>query len=145
MYCSTHVGSRRLEILRSNQGASRLSRSNLVGFTVVTMANIAVYKPTRILSADSASELTFWIRQKLDEGMQHLIVDLKNVMFMDSSGLGSLVAARRMTHEHGAKFVLTSLNGQAQMLFDLAGVQDLFLVFPTIESYRNSLPEEVSL
>jgi len=109
------------------------------------MAKIAVYKPTRILSADSASELTFWIRQKLDEGIKHLVLDMKNVMFMDSSGLGSLVSARRMVHEHGATFVLTSLNGQAQMLFDLAGVQDFFVVFPTIDSYQNSLPKEVSL
>jgi len=118
---------------------------NLLGLIWLLMAKIAVYKPTRILSADSASDLTFWIRQKLDEGVQHLLVDMKNVMFMDSSGLGSLVAARRMAHEHGAAFVLTSLNGQAQMLFELAGVEGLFQVHSSTESYRNSLAEEVSL
>lgn len=98
-----------------------------------------------MLSADNASDLTFWIRQKLDDGAKRLVVDMKNVMFMDSSGLGSLVAARRMAHERGAVLVVTSLNGQAHMLFELAGVGGLFPMFSTIDAYRNSLPEEVSL
>lgn len=109
------------------------------------MAKIDVFKPTRMLSAGNASDLTFWMRQKLDEGSKHLVVDMKNVMFMDSSGLGSLVAARRMAHEHGAVLVLTSLNGQAHMLIELAGVEELFPLFSTVDAYRNSLPEEVSL
>ena len=109
------------------------------------MAKIDVFKPSRMLSAGNASDLTFWIRQKLDEGAKHLVIDMRNVMFMDSSGLGSLVAARRMAHEHGAVVVLTSLYGQAQMLFELAGVEGLFPLFSTVDDYRDSLPKEVSL
>ncbi|MBD1910080.1 MULTISPECIES: STAS domain-containing protein [unclassified Leptolyngbya] len=109
------------------------------------MAKIDVFKPTRMLSASNASDLTSWIRQKLDAGSKHLVIDMRNVMFMDSSGLGSLVAARRMAYERGAVLVLTSLYGQAHMLLELAGVERLFPLFSTVDDYRSSLPEEASL
>lgn len=105
------------------------------------MANIDVYKPSRILSASCASEVTYWVRQKLDEGAQHILIDLRNVMFMDSSGLGCLVAARRMALETGATLALSSLNGQAGMLFEMAGVESLFLLVDGIEDYRLHLEQ----
>lgn len=107
------------------------------------MANVSLYKPDRMLSSSSASEVTFWVRQKIDEGVQHLLVDLRNVMFMDSSGLGCLVAARRMALETGATFALCSLNGQAKMLFELAGVEDLFLIVDGIKAYEELLDSGV--
>lgn len=109
------------------------------------MAKIDVYKPSRILSAACASEISFWVRQKLDEGSQHLLIDLRNVMFMDSSGLGCLVAARRMTIETGATFALTALNGQARMLFEMAGVEDLFLIVDSMDAYQALLNSGVAM
>lgn len=107
------------------------------------MTKIDVYKPTRILSAANASEITFWVRQVLDANAKHLLLDLRNVMFMDSSGLGSLVAARRIALENGATFALCSINGQARMLFEMANVGDLFLIFGTPEEYRTYLATHV--
>jgi len=107
------------------------------------MTKIDVYKPTRILSAANASEITFWVRQMLDVNAQHLLLDLRNVMFMDSSGLGSLVAARRIALESGATFALCSIHGQARMLFDMANVGDLFLIFGTPQEYKRYLESHV--
>ena len=38
------------------------------------------------------------------EGVQSIIVDLKEVGFADSSALGALLGARREAHRHGASF-----------------------------------------
>jgi anti-anti-sigma factor len=103
------------------------------------MTKINVYKPTRILSAANASEITLWARQVLDAEARHLLIDLGNVMFMDSSGLGSLVAARRIALEHGANFALCSVTGQARMLLDMANVESLFLIFGTLKEYQAHL------
>lgn len=103
------------------------------------MTKIDVYKPTRILSAANASEVTFWVRQKLDANAQHLLIDLQNVMFMDSSGLGSLVAARRIALENDATFALCAVSGQARMLLEMANLEDMFLIFATAADYRQCL------
>ena len=100
------------------------------------MTKIDVYKPTRILSAANASEITLWVRQVLDAEARHLLLDLGNVMFMDSSGLGSLVAARRIALEQGATFALCSVHGQTRMLLDMANVESLFLIFGTLKEYQ---------
>lgn len=103
------------------------------------MTKIDVYKPTRILSAANASEITLWVRQALDTNARHLLLDLSNVMFMDSSGLGSLVAARRIALEGGATFALGSIYGQPRMLLDIANVESLFLIFGTRKDYESYL------
>ncbi|MBE9100029.1 STAS domain-containing protein [Vacuolonema iberomarrocanum] len=103
------------------------------------MTKIDVYKPTRILSAANASEITLWVRQVMDTNTRHVMLDLSNVMFMDSSGLGSLVAARRIALENGATFALCAVYGQPRMLLDISNVESLFLIFGTRKEYASYL------
>lgn len=48
------------------------------------------------LDASVAETVKSEIKQIIDKGERHLIVDFGNVQFMDSSGLGSLVGALKM-------------------------------------------------
>lgn len=60
-----------------------------------------------------------------------LLINLKNVIQMDSSGLGCLVASLRKVRELGGELVLCSLSSQVQELFDLTSVNSIFKVVPT--------------
>jgi anti-anti-sigma factor len=57
-----------------------------------------------------------------------LVVDLDDVTFIDSSGLGALVALRNCANRCGATLVLARPSPTVLRFFELAGVKDSFRV-----------------
>ena len=53
-----------------------------------------------------------------------VIVDLRGLEFMDSTGLHLLVQAQQVAHEAGRRFALIRGVDQVQRLFDLTGVAE---------------------
>jgi anti-sigma B factor antagonist len=57
---------------------------------------------------------------------QALIVDLRGVTFMDSTGLRLLLGAMRSCEEAGRRFTIVRGQQQVQDLFRVAGLEDVF-------------------
>jgi anti-sigma B factor antagonist len=57
-----------------------------------------------------------------------IVVDLRGLDFMDSTGLHVLVRAQQDAHESGRRFALIRGRDQVQRLFDLTGVNDGFTI-----------------
>lgn len=55
-----------------------------------------------------------------------LIVDLRELEFMDSTGLSVLVGAQRQALENGQQFALVRGSHQVQRLLNLTGISDRF-------------------
>lgn len=53
-----------------------------------------------------------------------ILVDLRGLEFMDSTGLHLLVQAQQIAHEAGRRFALIRGREQVQRLFDLSGVAE---------------------
>jgi anti-sigma B factor antagonist len=51
-----------------------------------------------------------------------VIVDLDGVTFLDSSGIGALLAGRKAADESGKSFHVTGANGIVREVLDLTGV-----------------------
>jgi anti-sigma B factor antagonist len=64
-----------------------------------------------------------------EEPAQTLIVDLTDVPYIDSAGLGLLVSAQVSRQKTGRRMVLSGINPRVQRLFDITRVNDLFLIF----------------
>jgi len=64
-----------------------------------------------------------------------LLIDLKGISFMDSSGLGALVAALKTIRTAGGELALCSPSDQVQMLFDLTSMGTIFKVYPSREEF----------
>lgn len=62
-----------------------------------------------------------------------LILDLEGVPYMDSAGLGSLVAASVAGQKAGYKLALTGINKKVYALLDMTHVLQCFQVFPTVK------------
>jgi anti-sigma B factor antagonist len=105
------------------------------------MSAIHVFEPDRILSAMSATELLVWITQKLESGIQFLLIDLHKVSFMDSSGLGALVSAVQKVQQSGGTLAICSLNGQARMLFELSNLDQFFQIYANRTEFEQALME----
>ncbi len=104
------------------------------------MVNVKTFYPTRILSASTVNDLLEWLETNFARGEKTLVVNLQNVLFMDSSGLGALVRAMKKARADKVRLVLCSLNGQARMLFEQAGMDTLFEIYTDMdEFYRKEL------
>ena len=72
------------------------------------------------------------LRQKLlmhiDKGYNHFVVNLSNVDYIDSSGLGVLVAIHKRSLQHGGGVAITGLKGTVKELFELTRLNKVFEV-----------------
>jgi anti-anti-sigma factor len=68
------------------------------------------------------------LAQLIDDGHRELALDLSGVGFVDSSGLGVLVAVHRHAESQGAAFVVRSVPPQVQRLFEITRLGDLLTV-----------------
>jgi anti-sigma B factor antagonist len=72
----------------------------------------------------SAPRLDVKLRELRDSGFDHLVVDLREVAFLDSSGLRILLAWDDTARNEGLDFELVPGPPPVQRLFDLTGVRD---------------------
>lgn len=99
------------------------------------LANVTVVSPSDILDINKATDF----RRQIVEGAQQasmVLVDFTNVTFMDSSGLGALVLARKEVRNAGSQLYLCSLNHQLKMLFELTSMDQIFDIFIDQEDFQ---------
>jgi anti-sigma B factor antagonist len=76
------------------------------------------------------------------ENAPTMILDLTEVPYIDSAGLGSLVGAYISGQKSGRRIALTGVNERVLHLFEITRVEQLFLIFPSlwdaIEALSNS-------
>lgn len=75
-------------------------------------------------------------RNLLSTGAKKLIVSLKNVTFIDSSGLGALIGRYRRMVELGGRMVIVSVPSRVRPVLELSGV---LKILPVFESEKRAL------
>lgn len=66
------------------------------------------------------------------EAAATIFLDLTEVPYVDSAGLGSLVSAYISGQKSGRRIVLAGVNERVLKLFEITRVEPLFLMFPTL-------------
>jgi len=66
-----------------------------------------------------------------EERFQTVILDITEVPYVDSSGLGALVSAYVSRQKAGQRVALSGVNERVLRLFEITKVESLFLMFPT--------------
>jgi anti-sigma B factor antagonist len=100
---------------------------------------IKVVQPAGILDGTQASQFRQEIAEAVQEGAEIIIVDFKNVTFMDSSGLGALVLSLKTVRFAGAKLFICSINEQIKMLFELTTMDRVFEIFSNREELEQKI------
>ena len=71
----------------------------------------------------------------LNENRQHFVLDMSNVAFIDSIGLGETVACTKRIRERGGSITLVlAETGKTREVFTITGVDRAFEVFPSVEA-----------
>jgi anti-sigma B factor antagonist len=81
----------------------------------------------------------------VDEGHRHFVLDLGFVTFMDSMGLGVIVAITKRVREHEGSLRIASVSGRILKIFDLSGMRESYEIYPSTPEATQSAPAPGSL
>ena len=85
------------------------------------------------LDAHNSGELKAEMLKLFDEGKNNILIDLKDVRFVDSSGLGSLVSGFKNASARNGNLKLCGLQPQVKSMFELTRLHRVFEIFPAVD------------
>lgn len=89
---------------------------------------------------DAAVALAFKekMRSETEDGPDLIILDLQQVQFVDSSGLGAIVASMKMMGK-GRTLALAGLNPTVEKVFRLTRMDSVFKLYPNLDDALEAL------
>jgi len=85
------------------------------------------------LDAHNSEHLKQELGRLFTEGKAKVVVDLKEVRFIDSSGLGALVSGFKNASARQADLKLSSLQSQVKSMFELTRLHRVFDIYTTVD------------
>jgi anti-sigma B factor antagonist len=85
------------------------------------------------LDASNSAELRETMLHLLETGGLQLVVDLSQVSFIDSSGLGALLSGFKSANLRSGSLVLAGLQSRVQSMFELTRLHRVFEIFPSVD------------
>lgn len=99
---------------------------------------VVIHVKEERLDAHNSAELKDKMQALFEEGKINVLVDLNDVRFIDSSGLGALVSGFKNASAHQGALKLASLQSQVKSMFELTRLHRVFEIFPnTAEAMEN--------
>ncbi|MDR3565939.1 MAG: STAS domain-containing protein [Negativicutes bacterium] len=66
----------------------------------------------------------------IKKGAKQFELDMSQLKYIDSSGLGVLVALHKRAREHGGQVTIKGVNGSVKQLFELTRLTKVFTILP---------------
>lgn len=86
------------------------------------------------LDAHISQEFKEYLLRLLENGAKALILDLSEVRFVDSSGLGALLSGHKNAGLREGRFALSGVQARVQSMFELTRLHRVFEIHPTVEA-----------
>lgn len=83
------------------------------------------------LDQTQTSDLEEQFEELLEAGRYRIVVDMSEVVYINSGGLRCLVTAWRKAKKQGGNVVLTGLKERVNEVFSMVGFDKVFDVYPT--------------
>ena len=96
-------------------------------FTVIKLSG-------KIMGGPEAGQINDEIHSLIDLGKQKIIIDLDEVEWMNSSGLGILIGAITTLKNNGGTLGLTNVSDRILNLLKITKLMDVFNIHPDIET-----------
>ena len=100
---------------------------------------VKILQPSGILDKANAAPLRQQIMNEVENGTDILLVDLKNVTFMDSAGLAGLVLALKTVRAGGSTMFLCSMSEPIKTLFELTNMNRVFQIYSTKDEFTKAI------
>ena len=86
---------------------------------------LAVISVTGYLDFDAAPRLKDSLVDRIEAGSTHLVVDLTEVGFIDSTAIGVLVGTLKTLEELSGSLVVVCTNENVRSIFELVGLDEI--------------------
>ena len=100
--------------------------------------DVALVTVKGFLDVDTATELQHHLANQMHHGRQHLLLDLSEVPFMDSSGINIILTAYKETRQVDGSIGLIDPAPAVQRILDLTGVS---LTVPSFKTVQDALDD----
>jgi len=95
--------------------------------------SIVVFNPTGRLDITTAWQFRTKLQDCIAKQSNHVVVNLGQVNFIDSSGLTSLVAGMRDADKAKGSFKLCNVHPEAKLVFEVTMMDSVFEIFESEE------------
>ncbi len=94
---------------------------------------VVIYRLRGSLDLATSPSVRAALMEAASEGKHEVIVDLTQLEFLDSTGLGALIGAHRRALEHNGNVRLVVREGAISRLLNITGLLRVFPVYHTLE------------
>ena len=94
--------------------------------------NITIITPQGTLDASTAPQLKKF--KSASAAVDPVVINLSDVDFLDSSGLGAIVGIAREKRELGGDVTLACMNNKVRKVFEITQVYKLFDIYDDVEA-----------
>jgi anti-sigma B factor antagonist len=94
---------------------------------------VTVIAPSGRLDVTGAPTLKDAISEAVKEGEPRLVIDMEGVSFVDSTGLGSVIAALKLVRNSKGDLRLAAPNQQVRVVLELTTLDRVFAYYATVE------------
>jgi len=110
---------------------SEIQQSNLNDFT-------KILKPCGSLDNNNAHEMVDLISFAQSEGFKFILIDLANLEFISSAGVGSILGTVETSREAGGDIVLCNASPTVQHVFEVLDLTDYLTIKSDEEAARQA-------
>ncbi|GAB4467757.1 MAG: STAS domain-containing protein [Cyanobacteriota bacterium] len=105
---------------------------------------VIVLMPTGRLDITTAWQFRLKLQESISRLSPHIVVNLSQVNFIDSSGLTSLVAGMRDADKVKGSFRICNVHPEAKLVFEVTMMDSVFEIFETEEEALEGVPRSVA-
>jgi len=114
-------------------------------YTTQDGKTIIVLTPIGRLDITSAWQFRLKLQECISRISPHVVVNLGNVNFIDSSGLTSLVAGMRDADKVKGSFRICNVHPEAKLVFEVTMMDSVFEIFDTEAEALEGVPRGMSV
>ena len=92
-----------------------------------------VVRVTGEVDLRTSPQLRRQLLQLLEQRPQRLVVDLSQVGYMDSSGVGTMVEIKRRIERDGGEVILSGLQTRVRSIFEITQLDKFFRIVPSAD------------
>jgi anti-sigma B factor antagonist len=100
--------------------------------------SVAIISMTGRLDLKNGNKLKETIKSALDDGKASIHLNLKDVEFVNSSGLGAMVSIMKEIRLHRGRLTLSDMADYVREVFDITQLSHIFEIFPNEEEALKS-------
>ena len=106
--------------------------------------NVVILSPQGRLDITTAWQFRLKLQECLESTTPHIIVNLSEVNFIDSSGLTSLVAGMRDADKVQGSFKLCNVHPESKLVFEVTMMDSVFAIYDSEEEAIKAAPEPMT-